>query len=693
MSNFFELLENRIGFSRIGRMSLSKEKKLFIRTPNVAIPIKNILMKQFSFIQEFEDHNLFIISKEIFLKIGFLREKFKDTGFIFTHPGTLDKFESILDNNLEIFSNDNVLSIIPFNIPTTTIGRSFAEREIELYLNNVKRILEHHPNINFGLSIRLFDYFELLDLYLPVIKANENIKVLNILRIFDNFGKFRNIIRTTISLKNRLDNNLIIMASGKILPKFYPILVYLGVDLIDTTFLLFLSAEDFYDTIEFLLPIYKVKYLPCSCVACKGNLKNLFDVRYSQEKTDLLCLHNLISANNYMRKIKQYLRYEDYRAFVEKSSLDDINIISTLKILDKEFFKLVRYETPITQKDKKIICLGQSSYHRPDFKEFRKRTISNFEPEPWTNLIILLPCSAKKPYSSSKSHKKFSKSIRKFPEFPNFQEIVITSPLGAIPRQLEDIYPVNSYDISVTGNWDEEEKKITSEMLLSLLNKYDKSIPIICHLEGESLEIVKNISQNLEHKLIFSVVKENPTSNESLQVLEELIQEHINDYGPKNEMAKGNYLSKSWIRKFIKILDYQFGNGSGNKIIKNDLVLKKNKANNRINLRDLNTRENIGTFNASTGQISLTINGMKSIAQKPFSLDSNMIVFDGESIRGNNLFRIGVLDYSLDLIPGNYVAVIDKLRNNIIGVGRLVVGANYLKNSKTGKVVEIYEKS
>ena len=204
---------------------------------------------------------------------------------------------------------------------------------------------------------------------------------------------------------------------------------------------------------------------------------------------------------------------------------------------------------------------------------------------------------------------------------------------------------------------------------------------------------MKNISQNLEYKLIFSVVKENPTSNESLQVLEELIQEHINDYDPKNEMAKGNYLSKSWIRKFIKILDYQFGNGSGNKIIKNDLVLKKNKANNRINLRDLNTRENIGTFNASTGQISLTINGMKSIAQKPFSLDSNMIVFDGESIRGNNLFRIGVLDYSLDLIPGNYVAVIDKLRNNIIGVGRLVVGVNYLKNSKTGKVVEIYEKS
>jgi len=37
MSNFFELLENRIGFSRIGRLNLAKERKLYIRTPNVAI--------------------------------------------------------------------------------------------------------------------------------------------------------------------------------------------------------------------------------------------------------------------------------------------------------------------------------------------------------------------------------------------------------------------------------------------------------------------------------------------------------------------------------------------------------------------------------------------------------------------------------------------------------------------------------
>ncbi|MFW9940695.1 MAG: DUF5591 domain-containing protein [Candidatus Thorarchaeota archaeon] len=692
MRNFFELLESRIGFSRIGRMSLSKEKKLYIRTPNVIIPIKNVLMKQFNFIQEFEGHDLFFISKEIFLKIGFLREKFKDTGFIFSHPGTLERFESILQKNLAIFTKDNVLSIIPFNIPSTAIDKDFADKEIKNYLNNAVKILKTHPDINFGLSIRLFGYSELIDLYFSVVEQNENIKILNLVGVFDNFSHFRNIIEMIVKLKNKLDNNLVILASGRILPKFYPILVYLGVDLIDSSYLLYLSAENFYDTIEYLLPIYKVRYLPCSCVACKGNLKNLYEQKYSSEKIDLLCIHNLISANNYMRKIKQYLQYEDFRIFVEKSSFDDTTIISMLKILDKDYFDLIRFETPITQKHKKINCLGPSSYNRPDFREFRGRVIESFEPEVWTNLVILLPCSAKKPYSSSKSHKIFYRAIRKFPEFPNFQEIVITSPLGAIPRQLENIYPVNSYDISVTGNWDNEELHITSEMLINLLKKYNESIPIICHLEGDYLKIIRKIESKLSHNFFFSDIKGKLTSKEALESLEKLIRQHKNDFKPEKILSKGNYLLKTWIRKFIKILDYQYGIGSGKKIITDESVVIKTKTNSQIDLINSKKKEILGTFETTTGQIRLTIAGMKRLSQKPFSIESNVIVFDGQKIQGNHLFRAGVLDYSTNLIPNNHVIVINKDKTNIIGVGKLIVGKNFIKNSKTGRIVEIYEK-
>ena len=692
MNYFFEVLTSKIGYSRIGRILFSKERKLYVTTPNLIIPIKSTLMKQFSFIQEFENHDLFTISKELFLKIGFIREKFKHTGFFFTYPGTMQEFQEILIKNVKVFSGDNIVSLIPFNVPTTSISKEFALKEIENYIFNVEKILNLFPNLNFGLSIKVFDHVELLESYFPLIKHFENIKIINLSDIFDNFSNFRNILKIIFTIKKELDNNIIIMASGRIIPKYYPLLIYLGIDLIDCSYLLYLSAENFYDTIEFLLPIYKLKYLPCSCLACKGNLINVLDNKHSTEKIDLLSLHNLITANNYMKKIKQYLNYEDFRVFVEKSSFDDINLISTLKILDKIYFDIIQYETPIIQKNKKIRCLGPSSYNRPDFRHFRERAIKHFKPEPWTTLIILLPCSAKKPYSKSKSHKLFYSVIRKFSEFPNFQEFILTSPLGVIPRQLENMYPVNSYDISVTGEWDNEEINITAEMLIKILKKYNTSIPILCHLKNTYLEIVKRASSKLSHNFIFSEILDKTTSIESLQSLENLIKEFKNRFKPKKKDLKKDYFSKTWTRKFVKILDYQFGVGSGIKIISNGLKPIRVRSNNQIYLNDLKTQEKLGVFRFSTGQIELTLIGLRRLVESPPSIKSNYIVFNGEEIHGNTLFRPGVLEYSLDLIPNNQVIILDKEKEKIIGSGELLVGSNFLRNSKSGRIVKINEK-
>ena len=178
MTYFFEVIANKIGYSRIGRILFSKERKLYISTPNLIIPIKNALMKQWNFIQEFEEHEIFTISKEFFLKIGFLREKFRNNGFIFTYPGTMQKFQEILKKNTTIFTEDNIISIIPFNIPTTSINREFALKEIRYYLQNVQKILNNYPNLNFGLSIRTFDFAELFDLFISIINQFENIDIL-----------------------------------------------------------------------------------------------------------------------------------------------------------------------------------------------------------------------------------------------------------------------------------------------------------------------------------------------------------------------------------------------------------------------------------------------------------------------------------------------------------------------------------
>ncbi|MFX1256252.1 MAG: DUF5591 domain-containing protein [Promethearchaeota archaeon] len=689
MANFFELLINKIGYSKIGRISLSKSSKRYIRTPNIVIPINNVLLQIFDFFEQFEKHKLFIISKEKYLKESFLQEKFKNIGFFYTSNGNLNKFQEILEKKIKYFSENDVFPIIPFNIPTTTISKKFAQKEIENYLNIAKRILKKYSFLNFGLDIKIFDHPKSINQYIPIIKENENVKLLNLVDILDNSSSYRNILKNLIQIKQELDNNVVLMASGRIIPKYYPILVYLGVDLFDCSYLQYLSSESFYDSIEHLLPIYKIKYLPCSCVVCKGKLGELLEDKHSLEKIKLLCLHNIISAKNYLNKIKQYLNYEDYRAFVEKSSYDDPKIVSMLKILDREYATILRNETPIFQEIKPINCFGPISYNRPDFQEFRERTIKFFESEPWTSLIILLPCSAKKPYSESKSHKNFLKIIRKFSEFPNFQEIILTSPLGAIPRQLEDIYPVNSYDISVTGEWDDEELNIGADMLFKILNKYDRKIPIICHLEGGTLEIVKRTMPKLQHKFYFSKIHTNLTSKESLSSLENLIRNNKDLFKPKVNYVKGNYLSKTLTRKFIKILDYQFGVRSGIKVLSKKFITREDKNKTQIKLIDSESKKLIGIFKRSTGQIAITLKGAKRI--KPFSNNSNIIIFDGNKINGNTLFRPGITEYSPNLIPNNYVIILDQEKKNILGLGQLIVGSNYIKNSKTGRIAKIYE--
>ncbi len=690
MSIFYELLAKRAGFSRIGRIIISKESKIFLSTPNILVPINDVLLRNFHFLEAFEKHGLYIISNEEYLKSSFIRDKFKNKEFVYIHPGTVEKFQEILFKNREKFSeNKNLVPIIPFNIPITTLSRDFAKKEIENYLDLVKNILINYNDLELGLTIRVFDYPELFNLYIPLIKNRDNVKILNFSDIFDNIHNFRSIISIIVQIKQELDNNIVLIASGRIIPKFFPILIYLGIDLIDCSYLLYLSSENYYDTIEHLLPIYKLKYLPCSCLACKGRLGEIIEEKYSTEKTILLCVHNLTSALNYMNKIKQYLTYEDYRAFVEKSSLDDTNMISMLRILDKQYFDVIRYETPIIQENKTINSFGASSYFRPDFQEFRERTINAFEPEPWTSLIVLLPCSAKKPYSESKSHRQFLQILRKFPEFPNFQEIILTSPLGAIPRQLENIYPVNSYDISVTGEWDAEELNIAANMLVKMLEKFDNRIPIICHLDGGYLKIVEKVIPKIQNEFFFSEIYKKPTSKESLSSLENLIKNKKSYFTPEQNVAKGNYLSKTLNRKFVKILDYQFGPGSGLKILSNEINTRKNKRNTQVEIIDKNSKEKLGSFKFSKGQIFLTIKGASRLA--PFSNNSNIIVFNGNKISGNTLFRPGIINYSPNLLPYEHVIILNEERKSVIGIGQLLVGTDYIKNTKSGRIAEIYE--
>ncbi|TFF88363.1 MAG: hypothetical protein EU550_01400, partial [Promethearchaeota archaeon] len=609
---------------------------------------------------------------------------------LYSHSGTLDVFERDLKGFKSDFSENSVFPIIPFQIPTTSINYNFASAEIDYYIDSVKNLIDTYSEINFGLSIRYFKYSNLLDKYTKLISDSENIKILNLVDVFDSFSDFRNIIEIIIKIKSELDNNLVLMASGRIIPQHYPILSYLGIDLIDTSYLLYISAENLYNTIEYLLPLHKLKYPTCNCLACKGNLKNICEKRQSPKDLDSLTFHNLNSARDYMNKIKQYQHSEDFRAFLEKSSLDDTYTISLLKVLDKNHFNSIKHHSKLIQKNKKIVCLGPSSYHRPDFEEYRRRVLNRFTPEEFTKIIILLPCSAKKPYSESQSHKRFNNIMKSFSEYPSFQEFILTSPLGVIPRQLENIYPVNSYDISVTGDWSQEEIEISGNMLLEFLNKYNDDIPIICHLGGGYTEILDYVVEKTNKRFFYSEIKEKVTNRDALNSFKDVIESQINKESNFNQSVPTNEnFTKMWYRKFIKILDYQFSKGIGLKLMEKCNNLKKNYRHSFIELFESKNKNKLGTFKFSNGILSLTLNGAQKVAFEPEF--SNYMVFDGDDLRGNTLFRPGVREFNENLLPDDQVVIFNSNKKKILAVGKMVVGAKSIKNLKSGRVAKINE--
>ena len=135
-------------------------------------------------------------------------------------------------------------------------------------------------------------------------------------------------------------------------------------------------------------------------------------------------------------------------------------------------------------------------------------------PSSLDDVLVLLPCSARKPYSLSRTHRAFRRSMG----HNAAHEVMVTSPLGLVPRDLEECWPAGHYDIPVTGDWNLDEIKRIHEMLDSLVKRMNYRV-IINH---SGLEYH---NENIE--IIDTRMSERSTSNEALERLNSAVLEHV----------------------------------------------------------------------------------------------------------------------------------------------------------------------
>lgn len=196
------------------------------------------------------------------------------------------------------------------------------------------------------------------------------------------------------------------------------------------------------------------------------------------------------------------------KEYLEKECNSTVRTKKLLKLLYREFFS--DYERYTAFKKRRALYISADALYRPEVERFRTYIRERYTPP--FNTVVLLPCSAKKPYSTSQSHRLFKTAI---PKNAAICELVLTSPLGVVPRELEDYV---NYDIPVTGHWSYEE---VTETALLLQNTFEKiKDPLIyAHLPREYLKICENIPFTT-----INTVKDNPLSEKSLQQLKTHLQ-------------------------------------------------------------------------------------------------------------------------------------------------------------------------
>ena len=462
---------------------------------------------------------------------------------------------------------------------------------------------------------------------LDKISADANMYVLSNAR--ELFSNPRNFVKAITDVRKAIGYQKALYAPGLGEPSHLAILSYLTVDIFDSISLIEKARKGVFLFSYGACHADELYEMPCSCPACMKGGKSFSDVLE----------HNYYAAFSELKTIRNAIRNGVFRNLVELRASSQPEIASMLRIFDSTYYKFQEERYPIASK--KIIS-SPLSLKRPDVERFRRRVIGRYIKPPSAKILLLLPCSAKKPYSFSKSHSIFRRAINSCKNPGVVHEVVVTSPLGIVPIELELTYPAAHYDISVTGEWSLDEQEMVKKQLESYLQKNEYDI-IINHLPDDISGFL-NVGE--------MTCEGHPTSNSSIEKLSTIL---------RKEAGKYNMVSKSSrIMENIKsILSYQFGNAE---IFPEECRIKGKYPNFKI----FHKGKQLGMMVESRGMFSLTIEGGKMLAKS-----NSYFVHIEDFVPHGSVFAVGVVDADKKIRCGDEVVAIHDDEVRAVGVAEM----------------------
>jgi archaeosine synthase len=482
-------------------------------------------------------------------------------------------------------------------------------------------------------------------------------------------GQFENnaraLVDTVIKVRNNTLPDTALYAPALATPENLALLVYLGIDIVDDTLPVLKGFNDIYMTPFSEHKYFEMTQLPCRCNICSNTSIEALQELNAPKRYELIARHNINKLEEERSITVQYIRNGNLREYIEGKCRSRPWLVALLRLLDQESSYLAR-NTP-TFRSRTMYANSSEALHRSEVITFNKRVRSRYQ-APDADILLLLPCSARKPYSISHSHWLFSRALGSNKRTLN--EVVITSPLGIVPKELELIYPAAHYDIPVTGHWDCQEREWVGECLCDYLQKNNYS-HIIAHVDAAYKEICRNAADTLDLDIIYTACG-NVTSDKSLQLLGSTINTIVEaeQYKPrKPAQMKKDILTAT--------ADYQFGTGAGHILVPVNALIKGSYPKYRIYDGDVQ----LAALEPRTGALIPTLDG----AVRLLELKTYQVKID-DFIPKGSLLAPGVLDADPVIRPSDQVIVINE---RILAVGRAQMSGPEMVLSTRGVAVDL----
>jgi archaeosine synthase len=343
--------------------------------------------------------------------------------------------------------------------------------------------------------------------------------------------------------------------------------------------------------------------------------------------------------------------------------------VAALRRLDRRYAKAMLPFCPV-HRDRPLLALSRESMYRIEVTSWVDQILDRYSPPASTRVLLLLPCSARKPYSQSRSHKRLSAALSRVRNRWAVHEVILTSPLGAVPRELERMYPAAHYDIPVSGDWFPDEVD-RMEAMVDHIRKVGDYDVVISHMDdGLGFLAADGEVTCSRHE------GEGAMDSNALARLGRLVSEAAGDAPRVSASARK-------VDDVASLARVQFGRDAAERLL-HGAVVEGRPPGYRIMDKEGSQR---GMVVPARGRISLTVLG----AEQVVDVAGSRVWMDDFDLRGD-LFAVGVTNADPGIRPGEEVVVV-KQGDDVQAVGVARMGAVEMRGSKRGVAVAVRHRS